>query len=124
MDGFRYLGGVATLELDREKCTGCQVCLTVCPHAVFAVDNDRRVQIADLDACMECGACANNCAFGAITLTPGVGCAAAIIRGWVTNTEPSCGCSDDVSAPASACCGGAPVATGEPLGSDQPQAPA
>jgi Pyruvate/2-oxoacid:ferredoxin oxidoreductase delta subunit len=111
VNGHRYLGGVATLELDRDKCTGCQVCLAVCPHAVFEVAEDRRVRIADLDACMECGACANNCAFDAITLTPGVGCAAAIIYGWINHTEPSCGCSDDASTPASACCGSEPQST-------------
>lgn len=102
MSELRYIEGVATLSVDREKCTGCRVCLDVCPRAVLRLAADKRVEIADLDACMECGACAKNCAFGAITLKPGVGCASAIIRGWLTGTEPSCGCSDEGDG--SSCC--------------------
>ena len=99
MRGLRYISGVTSLKLDAEKCTGCRVCLSVCPHAVFAETDDRRVRVADLDACMECGACAMNCAFGAISLKPGVGCAEAIINGWLHHTEPSCGDG------AGGCCG-------------------
>jgi len=112
MRGFRYLSGVASLKLDAEKCTGCQVCLAVCPHAVFTVAEDRRVRITDLDACMECGACAKNCAFGALSLTPGVGCAEAIINGWLRGTEPSCDdgcCGSSRSDVAPAACGSDPA---------------
>jgi ferredoxin len=91
MIGLRYIGGVTTLELDGAKCNGCRMCETVCPHGVLAVV-DRRARIVDRDGCMECGACSMNCAEGAITLRPGVGCAAAIIKGWITRSEPSCDC--------------------------------
>lgn len=91
MPALRYITGVATLELDAEKCNGCRLCTMVCPHAVFEIEGGR-ASIADLDACMECGACARNCAQGAIGLTPGVGCAAAIINSWIHGGEPSCGC--------------------------------
>ena len=49
--------------------------------------------IVDKDACMECGACALNCPANALEVNAGVGCAAAIIMGWVTGEEPSCDCS-------------------------------
>lgn len=104
MKTLRYIEGVATLQLDTSLCTGCGVCTAVCPHAVFSIGADKRAEIVDLDGCMECGACATNCAWGAITLTPGVGCAAAIINGWIHGTEPSCGGPDG-------CCGGAPEPT-------------
>jgi hypothetical protein len=42
---------------------------------------------------MECGACTNNCEFGAIEVKAGVGCAAAVIRGMISGGEPECGCS-------------------------------
>lgn len=89
---LRYIEEVVTLGLDAEKCNGCTLCETVCPHAVFKV-SERKAHIVDRGACMECGACQRNCAQGAISLKPGVGCAAAIINSWVTGGEPSCGCS-------------------------------
>ena len=87
---MKYLKDVVTLQLDTEKCTGCGMCLTVCPHRVFQKSGSK-VAIIDRDACMECGACAQNCAFSAITVEEGVGCAAAIIIGFLTGTEPTCG---------------------------------
>jgi NAD-dependent dihydropyrimidine dehydrogenase PreA subunit len=93
MQGLRYIEDVVTLQLDAERCTGCGLCLDVCPHAVFSLSG-RRAELADRGACMECGACALNCVAGAITLTPGVGCAVAIMRGWITGAEPSCDCGE------------------------------
>jgi NAD-dependent dihydropyrimidine dehydrogenase PreA subunit len=90
----RYLKNVSTLRLKSEQCTGCGRCLEVCPHNVFLIE-DRRAVIIDKDRCMECGACAINCPFNALEVKPGVGCAAGIMKGWLTGTEPSCGCSDE-----------------------------
>ena len=87
---MKYLKNVVTLQLDLEKCTGCGMCLSVCPHRVFEKAG-KKVMIVDRDACMECGACAKNCAFEAISVEQGVGCAAAVIIGFFTGTEPSCG---------------------------------
>ena len=50
--GYRYLKDVTTLTLDRDKCTGCRMCSTVCPQAVWQLQN-KRAHIADPDACME-----------------------------------------------------------------------
>ena len=98
MSRFVYLKDVATLALEKEKCTGCGMCLEVCPHGVFGM-NGGRVEIREKDACMECGACARNCSFGALTVRAGVGCAAAIINVILGRTDqPCCGPSD---------CGGA-----------------
>jgi len=109
MRGLRYLEDAVTLSLDAEKCTGCGACTIVCPHGVFALGDDERATIADRGACMECGACALNCAWGAISVTPGVGCAEAIIHSWIHGGEPTCGCSTpDAPGGGSACCGGAP----------------
>jgi ferredoxin len=89
---LRYLKNVTTLRLDVEKCNGCGRCVEVCPHAVFEVDGGKS-RVVDVDACMECGACAKNCKPEAITVTTGVGCAAAIIKGAILGTEPDCDCS-------------------------------
>lgn len=74
-----YLKNVTTLELDQEKCTGCGMCLIVCPHAVLIMNNGK-AQINTPDSCMECGACAVNCPTDALTVQAGVGCAAAVIN--------------------------------------------
>ena len=88
----RYFRNVATLRLSAEKCIGCGRCTEVCPHRVFNM-SDKIVQINDKDRCMECGACAKNCPVNAIAVDSGVGCAAAVIMGWLTGSEPSCDCS-------------------------------
>jgi len=100
MIGLRYLPNVVTLQHEADKCNGCKMCTEVCPHAVFVVEN-KKSRIVDRDACMECGACAQNCESGAITVNAGVGCAAAIIYGALTGREPVCG-GDDA---APSCCG-------------------
>ena len=92
MDRFRYFDGVATVRLADTACIGCGMCEEVCPHGVFAV-RDRKARLLDRDACMECGACAMNCPTKAISVQPGVGCAAAILNGWLSGSKPSCGCS-------------------------------
>ena len=76
-----YLKGVVKLELSDDKCVGCGMCVTVCPHSVFAVQ-EKKVGILDRDACMECGACAQNCPVDAISVRSGVcGCASQFIHG-------------------------------------------
>jgi NAD-dependent dihydropyrimidine dehydrogenase PreA subunit len=79
-----------TLQYDPELCIGCEMCVIVCPHAVFAM-NSRVAQLIHPEACMECGACQLNCPTGAITVESGVGCAAAMIRAALTGQkEPTC----------------------------------
>lgn len=89
---MKYLSNTVSLELLPEQCTGCGRCVEVCPHEVFAV-RDGKAVILDRDSCMECGACASNCAFSALRVDKGVGCAAALINSMITGGEPSCGCS-------------------------------
>ncbi|MEG0775647.1 4Fe-4S dicluster domain-containing protein [Clostridium sp.] len=68
----KYINDVVTLKLNEEKCIGCGVCKTVCPHKVFTIEN-RKAVIINRDNCIECGACMNNCESKAITVTQGVG---------------------------------------------------
>ncbi len=101
-----YLKNVVTLRLDGEKCMGCGVCLSVCPHAVLrpvngsvpiggSLEIGRKVEIGDRDACMECGACARNCPVKAVTVSTGVGCAAAVINSFLGRKNSSCSCTID-----------------------------
>ena len=86
MKNFRYLPHVTSLKYDEEICVGCGVCLSVCPHGVFE-ENGRKVKTADLNGCMECGACALNCPADAIQVSPGVGCASYIIKTWIKGKD-------------------------------------
>ncbi|HYA85827.1 MAG TPA: mercury methylation ferredoxin HgcB [Nitrospirota bacterium] len=97
---MKYLLHVTTLQYSSDKCAGCGRCAEVCPRGVFEM-RDKRAMIMDRDLCMECGACAKNCDFSALSVKAGVGCAAAIITGLLTGSEPTCGCGDRA---ASNCC--------------------
>jgi Fe-S-cluster-containing hydrogenase component 2 len=66
----------------------------VCPQDVFE-QKDNKAIITDRDRCMECGACMNNCAFGALSVDSGVGCAAALFYSIITGNEPACDCQEN-----------------------------
>jgi NAD-dependent dihydropyrimidine dehydrogenase PreA subunit len=84
-----YLKGVATLRLEQDACTGCGICLTVCPQEVFAMEHGK-VRIVEHDACMECGACMKNCAAEAIWVQSGVGCAQAVFNTMLGRSSEAC----------------------------------
>jgi len=86
-----------TLEYTKEKCINCGMCSDVCPHGVFASDNDS-TSLVNSEACMECGACELNCPVHAISVDSGVGCAFAMIMAALKGEEEeTCGCSSDDS---------------------------
>jgi len=90
----KYLKNVTTLAFNAEKCVGCGNCAQVCPHGVFDCQG-KKARIVERDLCMECGACALNCPAAALEVNAGVGCAAAIIMGWFTGKEPTCGWTEE-----------------------------
>ena len=90
-----------TLLYNSELCNNCGMCSLVCPHAVFA-PNDEVAELVRPEACMECGACQLNCPTGAITVESGVGCAAAMIHAALTGRKEAT-CGGDAE---SSCCSG------------------
>ena len=103
-----YLKNVATLKLDDERCTGCGVCLSVCPHAVLVRDNGR-VRVDNRDACMECGACMKNCPTDALEVRAGVGCAAAVINSALGKSGSQNCCALDTNDGVACCSEGSAV---------------
>lgn len=97
MKTFRYIDGAAVLRLDVEACIGCGMCVIVCPHRIFELQ-EAKAKIVDYNACMECSACATNCPTEAIFVNPddGCGCAALIINRWIAKVRgkpvSSCSC--------------------------------
>lgn len=96
---LQYLRNVVTLQLDKARCIGCYMCLSVCPREVLAAANGA-IEIENRDACMECGACQRNCPTGAITVKTGVGCATAVIN-QILGRKGACCCIDGDAAPPS-----------------------
>lgn len=52
---------------DREKCTACGVCWSLCPEGCIKKGDDGKFS-ADLDYCKGCGICANECPANAIEM--------------------------------------------------------
>ena len=92
MGGLVYLQDVVTLQFDQERCVGCGMCTTVCPHGVFGMNKQGPAYILDRDSCMECGACSKNCPASAISVKTGVGCAQAVINTMLGRKGGSCSC--------------------------------
>jgi electron transfer flavoprotein alpha subunit len=55
-----------SISIIKEKCTGCKLCLKVCPFGAIEVVN--KLAIINLDKCNLCGACVEACKFAAIIL--------------------------------------------------------
>lgn len=55
------------VEVVEDKCISCHMCDIVCPAGVFGLNNDtRKYEVVNLDACLACGACIENCPTDAI----------------------------------------------------------
>ncbi|MFA5500788.1 MAG: 4Fe-4S binding protein, partial [Candidatus Omnitrophota bacterium] len=60
------MGEESRIKVVLEKCTGCTLCVRVCPFGAIKVENKKAV--IDLSKCNLCGACPDTCKFSAILL--------------------------------------------------------
>jgi formate hydrogenlyase subunit 6/NADH:ubiquinone oxidoreductase subunit I len=51
--------------VDKEACTGCGVCVDVCPVEAIIMENEKA---SITDECSECGVCVDECPSDAISL--------------------------------------------------------
>jgi NAD-dependent dihydropyrimidine dehydrogenase PreA subunit len=60
-----------SIVIEEDKCTGCGICVDYCHVDAIAVNPDTGVvEILDLDTCIECHSCQQNCPQGAIKVYP------------------------------------------------------
>lgn len=58
------------VEVDEATCTGCRMCVRVCPAAVLEMAGVHDVRmVGDFAVCIACGDCVAVCAPNAITIT-------------------------------------------------------
>ena len=64
-----------TVVVDKERCKGCGLCVTVCPKKIVALQKEKRNEkgyftavCTDEDACISCAMCAMICPDCAITI--------------------------------------------------------
>ena len=53
------------VKIDNDKCTGCGICVDLCPVNAIKIENDKAVVS---DECVECSACVDECPNEAILL--------------------------------------------------------
>jgi heterodisulfide reductase subunit A len=58
----------ATAVVDEKVCSGCQLCLKVCPFNAISFDEEKKVARVNDALCKGCGTCTATCPSGAINL--------------------------------------------------------
>ena len=53
------------MPVNDELCSGCAICITMCPYSARSLDPDRGVVVVNEILCEGCGACAAACPSGA-----------------------------------------------------------
>jgi NAD-dependent dihydropyrimidine dehydrogenase PreA subunit len=56
------------IDVDREKCNGCEECLEACTAGMFRMQNEKAVPVEDGE-CLGCESCVGVCDENAITVT-------------------------------------------------------
>ncbi len=55
--------------IDEDLCSGCRICVGVCPYAALSYDEAKGVSTANEALCKGCGTCAAACPSGAISMS-------------------------------------------------------
>lgn len=56
-------------KVDKSRCTGCGLCVDICPFGAIKIDNQGKAEI-DIDRCKGCGKCQRKCPLKAIKEVP------------------------------------------------------
>jgi ferredoxin len=52
-------------KVDKEKCTGCGICVDACPQEAISLNDVARI---DPEKCTDCGTCVEECPNGALSV--------------------------------------------------------
>ncbi|MBW1981718.1 MAG: 4Fe-4S binding protein [Deltaproteobacteria bacterium] len=55
------------VTVDKDKCTGCEECVEVCPVDVYEIE-DGKSEPVNAEECLGCESCVEVCEAGAITV--------------------------------------------------------
>lgn len=55
-----------TAAVDSDRCSGCRVCIAVCPYKAVSFDGEKEVSVVNDVLCQGCGTCVAACPAGAI----------------------------------------------------------
>jgi len=58
----------ATAFVDEKICSGCQICMRVCPYSAVTFDEGKKVCRVNEALCKGCGACVGGCFSGSVSL--------------------------------------------------------
>ena len=59
---------VKTSQISESFCSGCKLCISVCPYSAITFDEARRISVVNEALCHGCGVCAAACPSGAASL--------------------------------------------------------
>jgi len=65
-DSFQTEGKVS--EIRKERCSGCGLCVEICPYKAIDLDEVEKVAVINEALCKGCGACVSSCRANAIDL--------------------------------------------------------
>ncbi len=55
-------------EIDDSLCSGCRICLSLCPYKAIEIDEGKNIAKVNEVICEGCGVCAAACPAGAIQI--------------------------------------------------------
>ncbi|VBB09089.1 Hypothetical protein LUCI_4375 [Lucifera butyrica] len=49
------------INIRKERCKGCNICVTFCPKKILALDTLGKIYLTDQEQCIQCGRCEALC---------------------------------------------------------------
>ncbi|GER93255.1 disulfide reductase [hot springs metagenome] len=55
-----------TAVIDSDRCSGCRICISVCPYNAISFDSEKEISVVNDVLCQGCGTCVAACPSGAV----------------------------------------------------------